>query len=188
MLCLSEHHILYSYLGSLQRRIKIKKIQHCESVPSPHTIRTMVSLLLCSHCPRRIRMAGHPARTSVFIPQISSYLLICCLAKWDIFRHTDQITVSDRKSELHTVDPCKFFGKVKKLGELMKAFQKCGELWSTAAKNTQKLPLKLPQPSVKKPDSYGAYASNPGLYSVTCQDVDRGNLMSRNQFTTLWIP
>lgn len=32
----------------------------------------------------------------------------------------------------------------------MKVIQKCGELWSPAAKNTQQGLLKLPQPSVKK--------------------------------------
>lgn len=151
MLCLSEHHILCSYLGSLQRKGKIKKIQHCESVPSLHTIHTMVSLLLCSHRPRRIGMAGHPAGTPVFIPQISSYLLICCLAKWRLFQrcrpnYGEWQKVWTTHSRVHA----SFLAKSKKLGELMKALQKCGELWGTAAKNTQKAPLKLPQPRVKK--------------------------------------
>lgn len=77
--CLSEHHIFCSYLGSLQK--KIKKLQHHGNVSSLHTIPTTVSLLCCSHCPRRIRMAGHSARTHMFSSQISSYLLICCLEK-----------------------------------------------------------------------------------------------------------
>lgn len=40
---------------------------------------------------------------------------------------------------------------------------------------------------MKIPDSPSVYASNTGLHSVTCYDKDGGTLMSKNQFTTLWI-
>lgn len=122
MLCVSEHHILCSYLDNLQR--KIKKIQHCKTVPSLHTIHTMVSLLLRSHCPRRIRMAGHSARMYVFISQISSYLLICCLAKWDFFSDADQITMSDRKTVWTTYSwSMQVLAKSKNLENWWKHFQ-----------------------------------------------------------------
>lgn len=112
---LSEYHILCSYLDNLQSKIKIKKIYHCKTIPILHTICTMASLLLRSHCPRRIRLAGHSARMYVFISQISSYLLIRCLGKWNFFSDANRITVSDRKKSLnYTQSIHASFGKVKK--------------------------------------------------------------------------
>lgn len=145
--CDSEDHILCSYLANLQRKIKIKKVYHCKTIPTLHTICTMASLLLCSHCPRRIRLAGHSARMCVFISQISSYLLIWCLGKWNFFSDANRIAMSDWKKSLnYTQSIHASFGKVKKLRELMKSFQKQGVL----QQRTHKVSLKLPQPPAKK--------------------------------------
>lgn len=115
MLCLSEHHILSSYLGNP----KDKSLQNCPlSAYKPYDSCPAAVLAL----PQKDQ-DGRTFSKNLFVHLSDQFLLTdLLLCKRRLFPQRTQIKASDRKS--HCTSSIHIsFRKVTKLRELMKAFQ-----------------------------------------------------------------